>query len=556
MNTVFGVVRVLSPQADAGRPPPGQLLPEQHLVFPIAAEMITLGSDLHNAIVLFDPAVEREHALLRYQRGVWTIENLAQSSTLTVADVVVPPQMMASIAPGQCFQLGATRLQLVAPDLPLSLMVLAEEGPYTAHSPSVSLLQAPRALWHLPRGLLGRAGVVIVLLGFCVAFTLLAVTLGTLITHRVLSGDWASVITALTIPLIPAAGIVVLIALIDRYEREPWHLLLCAFLWGAIAASTPALFIETNVNQVIAALLPHSGADIVRSLLTGLNAGIIEEAAKGAGLLVLLLIMRERFENITDGILYGAIIGAGFAMTENIVYFVNAESRQTLVFLIIGRVILGWLGHSTFTACFGAGLGYMRERRAGFRPWLPPLLGFLAAVLLHTLFDFIALAANAAYNNSPNSPLVNVVTLLAAVGDYLPLLVADFILGLMLLRSLAREAGVLREYLVDEVRQGIVTPDEYVVLLRASAGQRLHRALLLARGARLWWATRSLFAAEVGLAFAKWHAALPPGDSALPFAPPSAFRARIRRLRRMLRTSLPHDQRPSSAPISPYGMRE
>jgi RsiW-degrading membrane proteinase PrsW (M82 family) len=556
MSTVYGAVRVLSPSADAGRPAPGHILPEQHLVFPIATEMITLGSDLPNAIVLFDPAVEREHALLRYQRGVWTIENLAEQSILTVEDVAVPPQMMASIAPGQCFQLGTTRLQLVAPDLPLSLMVLAEEGPYATNAPSISLLQAPRTIWRLPRGVLGRAGAVIVLIGFCVAFALLAVTLGTLITHRVLSGDWASVVTALTIPLIPAAGVVALIAMIDRYEREPWHLLLCAFLWGAIVASTPAIFIETNSNQVIAAILPHSGADSMRALLTGLNAGIIEEAAKGAGLLVLLLIMRERFENITDGILYGAIIGAGFAMTENIVYFVNAESRQTLVFLIVGRVILGWLGHSTFTACFGAGLGFMRERRAGFRPWLPPLVGFLAAVALHSLFDFIALAANAAYNNSPNSPLVNVVTLLAAVGDYIPLLSADVVLGIMLARSLAREAGVLREYLVDEVRQGIVTPDEYVVLLRASASQRLQRALLLARGARLWWATRSLYAAEVGLAFAKWHAALPPGESGAPFTPPSAFRARIRRLRRMLRAAMPPDAQRASAPLSPYGMRD
>ena len=36
----------------------------------------------------------------------------------------------------------------------------------------------------------------------------------------------------------------------------------------------------------------------------------------------------------------------------------------TLLLLILGRVVLGWLGHSTFTACFGAALGLVRERRS------------------------------------------------------------------------------------------------------------------------------------------------------------------------------------------------
>jgi RsiW-degrading membrane proteinase PrsW (M82 family) len=545
MDTIVGIVRVLSPTADAGQPAPGRWLPEHQLTFPITDEPITLGRDLRNAIVLFDPTVAPEHALLRHQRGAWTLENLAETGELTVAGVTVPPGMMASIAPGQCFRIGAAEMQLVAPDLPLSLMVLAEEGPYTSHAASTSLLRAARVIWR-PRSLVGQISAALLALAFCVAAVLLAVGLGTLITQGELSGDRASILAALTLPLIPAAGIVLLIALIDRYEREPWYLLACAFLWGAIIAIPLAFVIELNVNHAITALslrtLGQNMADIIRSAFFGLNAGITEESVKGAGLLVLLLIVRDRFENITDGILYGAIIGAGFAMTENIAYFASAESsRQAFVYLIIGRVILGWLGHSTFTACFGAGLGFMRERRAAFRPWLPPLVGFLAAVALHTLFDFVNFQANVAVQASPGAPLVSILALLAIIGNYVPLVVADIILWTMLMRSLAREAGVLREFLVDEVRQGVVTPEEYLVLQRASARQRLQRAFLLARGARLWWGTRALFAAEVGLAFAKWHATITPTPGAPPFAPPSAFRARIRRLRRLLREAAEPD---------------
>jgi hypothetical protein len=146
---------------------------------------------------------------------------------------------------------------------------------------------------------------------------------------------------------------------------------------------------------------------------------------------------------------------------------------------------------------------------------------------------------------------------LAIIANYIPLLVAQVVLWTMLLRSLAREAGVLREYLVDEVRQGVVTPEEYVVLQRASVRQRLQRALLLTRGVRLWWATRSLHAAVVGLAFAKWRAAIPPSDTSPPFAPPNAYRARIRRLRRLLRDSQPpRDEAGSSSHVSPFSASE
>ena len=44
-------------------------------------------------------------------------------------------------------------------------------------------------------------------------------------------------------------------------------------------------------------------------------------------------------------------------MVENFHYFA-VDFKQFPVFLIVYRIVLGWLGHSTFTACFGAALGY------------------------------------------------------------------------------------------------------------------------------------------------------------------------------------------------------
>ena len=132
----------------------------------------------------------------------------------------------------------------------------------------------------------------------------------------------SSIIAALIIPLIPAIGIFLLVNFMDRYEREPWFLRLAAFLWGAIIAIPPALFIEQKIDTVIQNVVdPNNTSDMMRILLQGLNAGVTEEAIKGLGLLLLFFILRDEFDNVTDGIVYGALIGAGFAMVENFNYF-------------------------------------------------------------------------------------------------------------------------------------------------------------------------------------------------------------------------------------------
>ncbi|MGL1654814.1 PrsW family glutamic-type intramembrane protease, partial [Vibrio parahaemolyticus] len=51
------------------------------------------------------------------------------------------------------------------------------------------------------------------------------------------------------------------------------------------------------------------------------QAPIVEEIAKGLGLLLLYAGARRYLDGPVDGIVYGALIGAGFAFTENIQYF-------------------------------------------------------------------------------------------------------------------------------------------------------------------------------------------------------------------------------------------
>jgi RsiW-degrading membrane proteinase PrsW (M82 family) len=342
----------------------------------------------------------------------------------------------------------------------------------------------------------------------------------------------ASVLEALTIPLIPAIGINLLVNFLDRFEREPWFLRLAAFLWGAVIAIPPAFFIELDADAVIQkvpGLLLHS-------LLQGLNAGVTEETIKGLGLLLLFVILRDEFDNVTDGIVYGALIGAGFAMVENFVYFAR-NGKDFLVLMIVGRVVLGWLCHSTFTVCFGAALGYVRHTRVRWKQIVYPLLGYLVAVGLHSVFDFIDFFASATALAAPNDPRVTFFALLAIIGDYIPPFIAQIGLLYILIKALAHEAAVIREFLASEVSSGVVRVDEYELLQNSFQRTKRERRVLFTSGVKQWLRVKALYQTEIGLAFRKWHVDMGDKPKLGYLQPEDAYRQRIKRLRQEIRVA-------------------
>jgi RsiW-degrading membrane proteinase PrsW (M82 family)/pSer/pThr/pTyr-binding forkhead associated (FHA) protein len=339
-----------------------------------------------------------------------------------------------------------------------------------------------------------------------------------------------SLLAALIIPAIPAIGINLLVNFIDRYEREPWFLRLSAFLWGAIIAIPFALLIERKVDTTLQDLLGPSTSDVLRSALKGLNAGITEETIKGLGLLLLFFILRDEFDNVTDGIVYGALIGAGFAMVENFRYFA-IDFKQFPVFLIVYRIVLGWLGHSTFTVCFGATLGYVRHTRVRWRHIVIPLLGYLCAVSLHSFFDFVAFQASSALSASPGNSNVSFLSLLALIGDYIPPFLAQMFLLYILIKALAHEAAVIREFLAVEVSNGIVKVDEYALLQNSFHRTKAERRVFKKSGFRQWLRVKALYQTEIGLAFRKWHVSMGDKPKLGYLQPEDAYRQRIKRLR-------------------------
>ena len=587
MSQNYGVLRVVrvkparSSSDSSGKHATGWL-PEEGLVHVLSGTVTTIGRALNNDIILMDPTVSREHARLILDETGWHIINLTARNVVRVNGRPVPSGGNMPMQPQDVLVLGSTMLQLIAPNRPGQTPVrsgLADETPHTPaipQSPRTSSEQAPGIAlagvqavpipdqpdpeqepqtWDedeevslmgagvtlqfaLPQrmGLGTRwliAGIGIAILAISAMITII---LNSTVGLSALSKNGASsIIAALIIPLIPAIGILLLVNFMDRYEREPWFLRLAAFLWGALIAIPPALFIEQNIDTFIQNTVdPNNTNDIMRILLQGLNAGVTEETIKGLGLLLLFIILRDEFDNVTDGIVYGALIGAGFAMVENFNYFA-LNSKNVLVFLIVGRIVLGWLGHSTFTACFGAALGYVRHTRVRWKQILIPLAGFLIAVALHSFFDFVDFQASAAIRTSSENATVVNIALIAIVANYIPPFLAQIGLLYILMRSLAHEAAVIREFLANEVSNGVVQVREYALLQNSFQRTREERRVWHKYGMKQWLRVKALYQTEIGLAFRKWHVSMGDKPKLGYVQPEDAYRQRIRRLRQEIR---------------------
>ncbi len=571
-------------------------LPTEGLVHILMHRETTIGRALNNDIILLDLTVSREHARLRLENDGWFITNLTEQNVVRVNGRQIPSQSTAAIRPQDILVLGSTMLQLIAPQNQHTLLVEEEETQLLAHLPEhlpsadhknhttaprmVKMsAQLPTPVDNLQNGfkrhdtplpppiadlehvwndesdnLLGAgitmqfalpqrmgmrtrwliAGIGIAILALSVMVT---VILNSVIGISALEQNGITTIfAALTIPLIPAAGIFFLVNFMDRYEREPWFLRLSAFLWGAIIAIPPALFIETQVNNLFNGWLANDPNNIfIHALYRGLNAGITEETFKGLGLILLLIILRDEFDNVTDGIVYGALIGAGFAMVENFGYFAS-NGQNFLLFLIVGRIILGWLGHSTFIACFGAALGYIRHTSSRWKQIVIPLLGYLVAVGLHSFFDFVDFQASEIIRTSAADSIAASYALIAIIGNYIPPFLAQMGLLYILIKSLSHEAAVIREFLAVEVSNGIVTVDEYALLQNSFQRTRRERQVLRQSGFHQWLRIKALYQTEIGLAFRKWHVNMGDKPKLGYRQPEDAYRQRIRRLRNELRT--------------------
>jgi len=179
---------------------------------------------------------------------------------------------------------------------------------------------------------------------------------------------------------LPVLFYVLTIWWLDRYEREPFWLVAATFLYGATFAVGFALAGSMEMLSSLGDSSLFTQAAIV--------APIVEEPAK-AGILFLLLASRH-FDNTTDGLVYGAAAGLGFAMTENFLYFKAAHAEggvEAWGSVVVIRSLFSALMHCAATATFGAFLGAFRYRGTVKQWVVAPLFGFVVSVAIHMGFN-------------------------------------------------------------------------------------------------------------------------------------------------------------------------
>ena len=244
---------------------------------------------------------------------------------------------------------------------------------------------------------------------------------------------------------LPVPIYVMLLLWIDRYESEPFAMLATAFCWGAGVAVFIALILNTFNDLVVTSAT--NNAQIGQNFGAVISAPIVEESAKGFILLVLFL-WRSEFDGIIDGIVYAGMVGLGFAMTENFLYYGRAvgSGADALTFTFILRGMAAPFSHPLFTSMTGIGLGWSRQSNNGFIKIVMPVLGFMLAILLHATWN-----GTATYGGP--------VGFFAA---YFLVMGPTFIITLMVIFfSLRREGRIVRQFLYPDYQRGFFDAIEY-----------------------------------------------------------------------------------------------
>lgn len=250
-----------------------------------------------------------------------------------------------------------------------------------------------RGVWNAPvrqprAGTIAIAtiGIVVAGLALLLVFVYLATFLGP-----------GALLFGLFLALIPLTAVLLAVRWIDRWDPEPRPILLFAFLWGAGVSIVTALTFDLGVQLAIDA----SGGVFPRSDLSAavIQAPIVEEVAKGFGILVLFWAMRKHFDGPVDGVVYAATIAAGFAFSENIQYFGVAMMEggvDGLGLMFLLRGVFSPFAHVMFTICTGLALGVAARRTGSIGAIGYFCVGLVPAVALHALWNgaFFALVGD------------------------------------------------------------------------------------------------------------------------------------------------------------------
>ena len=189
--------------------------------------------------------------------------------------------------------------------------------------------------------------------------------------------------TLILLAIAPGAALIVFILLHDRYDKEPFRLLLKVFVFGMLAV-VPTILVELGL-QYINFFSGIIGIAIQAFIIVGLTEEFFKRLVVTKSVLY-----KSEFNEMLDGIVYCAIASLGFASIENIFYVINYAATDPTVW--ITRAFLSVPTHMLLGIIMGYYLSQYRfgtdpdKTRSAYRKAL------LIPAVLHGAFDFIIMS--------------------------------------------------------------------------------------------------------------------------------------------------------------------
>ncbi|MCX6031113.1 MAG: PrsW family glutamic-type intramembrane protease [Chloroflexi bacterium] len=200
----------------------------------------------------------------------------------------------------------------------------------------------------------------------------LAVTLLAPVLRPILQGD-GLLIAGIILALVPAIIWLAVFYAQDRLEPEPTVYLIGVFVLGALLASAVG---QPLINGFFRVNAWASNTLLLRLVAGILVVGVVQEFLKYAAVRYSVFNSAE-YDEQTDGIIYGAAAGLGYATMLNIAYVVGSGGVDLGIGAV--RVAVTALAQASFAGVTGYFLGRAKFKQRG--PFWLPTGVILAAVL-------------------------------------------------------------------------------------------------------------------------------------------------------------------------------
>ena len=163
----------------------------------------------------------------------------------------------------------------------------------------------------------------------------------------------------------------------DRYEQEPKRMLLWAFLCGC-ASTIPAIIFQSFFKHL------ENPDSLFDTAIFAFGVVALSEELSKYLLLRRFIYPQKDFNEPIDGIVYGVMVGLGFATLENVLYVF--QSGEAGFATALSRAFTAVPAHAAFGVLMGAYVGL-----AKFIPEKATIYMFIGvglAIFFHGAYDF------------------------------------------------------------------------------------------------------------------------------------------------------------------------